>query len=145
VALWVLALGLYVALAVVVASSEAAVVEAQVHAERDGWAKLRAEGVLVVGCTAESAGRCEWQTGEGLSATTRRVRVRKGANRIRLKAQRFESVPAERLDYGWLLSSDPDDVPDEAAVPTEPAQFNMAYVTGRVAGRKIEPMVIKVR
>lgn len=119
--------------------AKAAVVEVQVHAKRDGYARLHSEGVQVNGCTPADMGRCEWLTGRGLSFTTRRVKVHQGTNTIRLKASRFEDIPAEQLDYGWLRSSDPDRVPQQAAVPTMAVPFNWAYITGIVAGRTIEP------
>jgi len=130
---------------VLAATGHAAVVEVNVHAPRDGYARLHTEGIQVIGCTQADMGRCEWKTGTGLSERTRRVKVHKGSNRIRLKAFRFEDVPAEQLDYGWLRSSNPDDVPGEAAWPTYAAPLNYAYVTGVVAGRELEPKAWKVR
>lgn len=132
-----------VTLAFIADAVDAAVVEVQVHASRDGYARLHAEGILVIGCTAADMGRCQWNTGRGKSLTTRRVQVHKGLNKIRIKAHRFEDIPADQLDYSWLLSSDPDRVPTEAAVRTMPAPFNYAQVYGQVAGHKLKPKLIK--
>jgi len=130
---------------VLAATGHAAVVEVQVHANKNGYARLHTEGIQVIGCGPQDQGRCEWLTGTGKSMTTRRVKVHQGSNRIRLKAYRFEDVPAEQLDYGWLASSNPDDVPQQAAWPTYRAPLNYAYVTGVVAGHELEPKAWEVR
>lgn len=127
--------------ALVLDDAHAAVVEVDVHAKRDGWAKLYSEGGYVQGCTMD-IGPC--QLHNSVRATVRRVKVRQGTNRIRLHAIRWEWLPEERKDFGWLRSSNPDDVPQQAGVSLVRAPVNWAYVWGRAAGRDIEPIEMKV-
>ena len=125
-------------LAVVAVASiaRAATVEVQVNAARDGYARLHTEGLWLEGCQMQT-GPCELRPSEG-RPTTRRVRVHKGTNRIRLKAFRWEDMDV----FEYVAKYPPEARP--AAWPVVSAPLNWVYVYGRVAGSEIEPIEMKL-
>ncbi len=106
--------------------AQAAVLEVKLSAQRAGWARIHAEGLWIDGCTGP-VGPCTWDTSAG-PPETRRVRVHRGANRIRVKAFRWEweEIPlSEQL--GRMLGSD-------GSTPLVRAPLNAVHVEGRIAG-----------
>jgi len=124
------------------ASARAAVVTVDVHASRDGYARLHAEGGYLDGCTLADQGRCQLLSSRG-KPTTRRVKVHKGRNTIRLKAFRWEDMAIEQY-VATYRPFDPGVRHIPAAWPLVAARLNWVFVWGRVAGKTIEPKEIKL-
>lgn len=110
--------------------ASADVFEVEFNANRDGWARLHAEGLWVDRDPA--LGRYSVMSSRG-KPTIRRVRVEKGANTIRVHALRWEDMDIYAEMARWPFGD-----PARPVNPVVPASVNAAFVWGRVAGRDFE-------
>lgn len=127
---WAGLLTIFVIWMAMIADAHSAVFEVELNAQRDGWARLHAEGLWVDRDPA--LGRYSVMSSRG-KPTTRRVRVEKGANTIRVRALRWEDMDIYAEMARWPFGD-----PARPVNPVVPAPVNAAFVWGRVAGRDFE-------
>lgn len=111
-------------------------VTATIRAERPGWARVGVDGLLV---ERAGFGMFSMKTSRGRHLT-RRVRLHKGLNRVRLPARRFDDMGVAEQLARWPLGSP--DAP--AAIPLVRVPLNAAYVYGRALGERLEPVEARV-
>lgn len=128
-----IAAGIMLVLVFLVAMAENAaadVFEVELNAQRDGWVRLHAEGLWVERNPA--LGQYSVMSSRG-KPTTRRVRVEKGTNTIRVRALRWEDMDIYAEMARWPFGD-----PARPVNPVVSAPVNAAFVWGRVAGRDFE-------